>query len=65
MLFLVREKVDLGGIVLEDVSYDAVTDTSGATSYYIYLWQSAIDSKVEPVFQCSPFRSSREYPCRG
>jgi hypothetical protein len=49
MLFLVRKKVNLGGIVLKDVSYDAVTDTSGATSYYIYLWQSAIDSEVELV----------------
>jgi hypothetical protein len=37
MIFLVREEVDLGGVVLEEVGDDAVADACGTARYDIYL----------------------------
>jgi hypothetical protein len=37
VLFLVREEVDLGGVVLEEMGDDAVADACGTARYDIYL----------------------------
>ena len=38
MLFFLREQIDLGGIVLQDVCCDAETDACCAASYDVDLW---------------------------
>lgn len=37
MLFLVRQEIDFRGIMLKEVRDDAVSDSSGAACYDIYL----------------------------